>query len=212
MGVHDSTFVDNRTGYEGGAVAVNGNTFGDGACFVDTTFSANVADYAGGAVSSNGWGAMDFGYEGCTFDSNYAAFGGGAVAYQQWGLDTSVTVDTTFTGNSAGDHGGAVDLSGGWGVLDASFYATTFDGNTALLAGAIQAGGVGTERVLLVDSAVVSSTARYGGGIFIDASSTVEARNVDFGSGATDNRPEDIYGTPPRGAGETFTCAGGVCR
>jgi hypothetical protein len=191
---------------------VNGYAGADGACFVDTTFTANESDYAGGAVSSNGWGPMTFGYEGCTFDGNYAAFGGGAITYQNWGSDTSVTVDSTFTGNESGDHGGALDLSGGWGVLDATFYGTTFDGNTAPLAGAIQAGGVGTERVLLVDSAVTGNVARWTGGIYIDTSSTIDARNTDFGSGASDNAPDDINGSPAWGAASTFTCTGGVCR
>lgn len=171
-----------------------------------------MADYAGGAVSSNGWGTMTFGYEGCNFDGNHAEFVGGAVAYQQWGSDISVTVNSTFTGNTSGAHGGAVALSGGWGVLDASFYTTTFVGNTALLAGAIQAGGVGTERVLLVDSVVTSNFANVAGGIFIDGTSTIDARNVDFGAGATDNRPEDVNGSPAWGAAATFTCVAGVCR
>ncbi len=212
MGVYTTTFVDNRTGYEGGAVAVNGSTSGAGACFVDTVFTGNEADYAGGAVSSNGWGAMTFGYETCTFDGNYAAFGGGAIAYQQWGTDTSVTVSTSFTGNVAGDHGGAIDLSGGWGILDAAFHDTIFDANAALLAGAIQAGGVGTERVLLVDSTVTANSASWAGALYIDGTTTVDVRNTDFGSGTSDNVPEDIYGAPPWGAGATFTCVGGVCR
>ncbi len=212
LAVYDATFDGNRTGYEGGAVASNGSTMGDGACFVDTTFTSNVADYAGGAVSSNGWGTMTFGYEGCTFDGNHAAFVGGAVAYQQWGSDISVTVNSTFTGNTSDAHGGAVALSGGWGVIDASFYTSTFVGNTAPLAGAIQAGGVGTERVLLVDSVVNSNFANVAGGIFIDGTSVIDARNVDFGTGATDNRPEDVNGSPAWGAAATFSCAAGVCR
>lgn len=212
VAVYGTTFDGNVTGYEGGAVSFNGYTAGTGACFVDTTFTANHADYAGGAVSSNGWGSMSFGYEGCLFDGNTADFGGGAIAYQQWGTDVSVTVDTLFTGNRSGDHGGAIDLSGGWGVLDASFYQTTFDGNSALLAGAIQAGGVGTEILRIVDGAVTSNRASWAGGVYIDATTTVEVVNVDFGTGVTDNGPDDVIGYTGWGAASSFTCSGASCR
>ena len=212
VAVYGTTFVGNSTGYEGGAVSFNGFTGGAGACFVDTTFTANHADYAGGAVSSNGWGSMSFGYEGCLFDGNTADFGGGAIAYQQWGTDVSVTVDTLFTGNRSGDHGGAIDLSGGWGVLDASFYQTTFDGNSALLAGAIQAGGVGTEILRIVDGAVTANRASWAGGVYIDATTTVEVVNVDFGTGVTDNGPDDVIGYTGWGAASSFTCSGASCR
>lgn len=210
--IYASTFTTNRTGYEGGAISLNGSSGGGGACLVDTTFTGNFADYAGGALSSNGWGAVAFGYEDCTFEANSATYIGGAISYQQWGSDTSVTVSTVFRDNVSGVNGGAVDLTGGWGVLDASFYDTTFDGNRAALGGAIQAGGVGTEIVRLVDSSVLSNTATSSGGaIFIDSSTTVEATNVDFGTAATDNRPDDIPGGAGWSTAATFRCAAGVC-
>lgn len=212
LALYDATFTDNRTGYEGGAIAFNGSFAGPGACIVDTTFTANFADYAGGALSSNGWGSMSYSYERCTFSANTASVIGGAIAYQQWGTDLSVTVSSSFLGNVANIYGGAISLTGGWGLLDASFYDTTFDANRAgAEGGAIHAGGVGTEVVRLTDSAVTANTAGRAGAIAIDVTSTVEVTNVDFGAASTDNAPDDIPGFSGWGAGASFRCATGVC-
>jgi predicted outer membrane repeat protein len=210
IAVYGSTFTQNTTGYEGGGVAMYAGWYGSNACFVESAFTENNADYAGGAVSSNGFGIMTTGYESCMFEGNTAVYVGGAIAYQQWVRDVSSTVDSTFTANSAGQ-GGAISLAGGWGELYAAFYRTKFDSNTASLAGAIQAGGVGTETVLLYDGSVTSNTATWAGGIYIDTTTTIEATNVDFGSGSTDNEIDDVYGYTGWGAGATFSCSGGIC-
>jgi predicted outer membrane repeat protein len=121
-------------------------------------------------------------------------------------------VSSVFRDNVSDNNGGAVDLSGGWGVLDASFFDTLFEGNRAGLGGAIQAGGVGTELVRLTDSSLLANSATTtGGAIFIDTTTTVDVTNVDFGSAASDNRPDDIPGGAGWSSAATFRCAAGVC-
>ncbi len=139
----DSNFVNNYSGYNGGAIATRMAANLDGAknsnkgkLAVSATFQGNEAARYGGAIYNTFY--TDHGSvigEGVTitgtFDTNKALSGGaiyndGAKDANDKGGVMTIT-DTTFTGNSAAEQGGAIYNSG-----DLTLNGTnTFSGNMA---------------------------------------------------------------------------------
>lgn len=110
----DSCFVNNTSGYEGGAITADSTT---DVQISGSWFGVNWADYNGGAILYAGRSpgpGLDITTS--TFDGNNAGYSGGAieVGLGGWGDQTGALNDCTVSGNTA-DSGAAFSLNNrGW--------------------------------------------------------------------------------------------------
>jgi hypothetical protein len=215
VAISSTEFTSNRADYTGGALKYGGWGPALTMSLTDVTFTSNTTDYEGGAITLGDWDYPVVTCVSCTFDSNSTSYEGGAITMNSWGGGTFNAVFSTFTNNSSRS-GGAVDLHA-WGSPDANFEACVFDGNTGESGGALHIDPVGsasTMYVTMTDSTVTNNSATScGGGAFVDsaATATLEVTNSDWGSGGTDNGPDDVCGYSAYGAASTFTCTLGSC-
>lgn len=123
--IEGSTFLGNWSGYDGGALKVDGN--GGFIHVLDCDFEDNHAGYSGGAISNGSWDSHLLSIEDCTFDGNHAGYEAGAVDLSTRSTTDEVVVrNTTFIGNTAPD-ASAINISS-WGGGDFDFFETTIEG------------------------------------------------------------------------------------
>ncbi|MCA9704246.1 MAG: right-handed parallel beta-helix repeat-containing protein [Myxococcales bacterium] len=171
-----------------------------------------------GNTSSDGAGI--YGYVGAqlelvqtTIENNVGGIGGG-VAFNGDGLTGSLTLtECTVQGNDADETGGGLFVAD---VPVVELTATSVVGNTSLDGGGLR---VIASPVTLVDSTVQGNTATGTGGglgLFPGALGVITSIDTDWGTGATDNAPDDVFVTGAGswagyGAGASFTCDGTGC-
>ena len=132
----NTLFINNSAGLLGGAIFVAAT--GIGPVFRNVTFIENSAEIGGGVLASGSGTAV-------TVDINNKQ------------VDNSTTFDgCTFVGNVAFETGGAVDSASG---KDA-FIGTVFEGNSALLGGALRLAG----EASVDDCSFVDNVSQPGGG------------------------------------------------
>jgi hypothetical protein len=205
---------------------------------VDMVLRSNVADYGAGVYGPT---SGDFtATRTDVADNDFRTAGGGMVVFGGVFTELSVTGNAPLTPDT-GTGGGIfvdgrtapaiVDCAGGcdvranealWGggamvTGAAEINSATFAENRADAGGGLWA----YDTTLLVDHcSVVSNTATSSaGGMLVEGETEVTVYFSDFGSGATDNQPNDVSlsswagSYSGWGAGSTFTCSDvvGVC-
>ncbi|MEZ4235943.1 MAG: hypothetical protein R3F59_07220 [Myxococcota bacterium] len=214
--------IDAALTLDGVLVAGNAGAYGGGLyawmCTVDgsATVEDNDADAGGGAY------VIDADLSSVVLSGNRAAnLGGGLFAAG------AVLQDVTIAENEADYGGGFHSLTastltdvvvernqarvGGGGDGEFDLVRTVVLDNVATERG----GGLSTlGTVHLTDGAVLRNTAGlYGGGVLVDQGSLVVV-NSDFGDGADDNQPDDVYAQSAYGGygpAATFTCQPSGC-
>ncbi|MEQ1506400.1 MAG: hypothetical protein ABMB14_29505, partial [Myxococcota bacterium] len=118
-----------------------------------------------------------------------------------------VLTDTVVTGNSADTGGGILS----WIALEVT--GGEISDNVAVTSG----GGLRAvnDPVTLTGVSVLRNTAALGGGIALATDATVGSVSSDWGTGADDNAPEDVWtgevAVSGYGADATFDCAADGC-
>lgn len=199
-----------NTLFTGNAASVGGAVYAVGGAVTDSELTANTADSAGGLMAIFGpTGALDltgtrvhantavgcggglalggaFTVTGGAIADNTAPCGGGVYAPDFGGALVGVAV----TGNVAP---GAYGFGGGvFGDTDATFSLVdcVVDGNTS---GGWGGGVYKVDGGLTVTGgAITANAATTGGGVFLDGFTAFSATQVDLGSGAADNLPDDV--------------------
>lgn len=210
--VSGSTFSGNRAldvgpeiGGYGGAIHSGNGTLSVRGC----TFEDNRAELAGAGIYASLGASTTI--SGSTFSGNVALSGGGAH------LSTSVNqiTDTLFEDNAADYEGGGLHLTRATSIADTVFrdnqsnaggaISLSFDdfrfervewtGNTASYAGgALSVGDYATVEIL--DSTILENRAGTGGGgLDLNQADDTWVYSVgsDWGDGATDNQPGDVF-------------------
>lgn len=209
--IWDTSLRDNEAGYEGGGMTVS-NSGGDTTVrLTRTEVSANSAGYGGGglrvAVSSNA--AMSVVLDTCTFSDNHADYEGGGLNGGGWSDLFLSVVNSTFVGNSS--HSGGAFFLGDWAPIHAEVTDSVIDGNNAAVGGAFSTeDGGGAASLFVTGGAVTSNVADNGGGVDLDEDCDLTVTSSDWGSGATENQPDDVLGYS-FGADATFSCADQLC-
>jgi len=160
----------------------------------DATIVSNEASIYGGGVHFEGNG----GWYGGTFSANSAEHGGGAFVDGLTAMEQAF-----FEGNTATGNGGGLLANAMFGLTDGSVSNNTAaDG-----AGVFVAAGTST---LLSTSEVTGNTASgSGGGARVEGE--LESVACDWGTGANDNAPQDVYaagGDHNWDGVESFECTG----
>lgn len=119
------TFLNNESGADGGAVAIDGCPFSFGAVIRSCTFDENIAAGSGGALLLDGCGPD---IDSCLFSGNTAGVDGGAIFLTSLTSVTQRLDQCVFVGNEATGTGGAMHTDG---TLGSFFFSCTFYGNTA---------------------------------------------------------------------------------
>jgi predicted outer membrane repeat protein len=248
--VTDSTFDLNNSDNSGGAAYLWDCT----ASFDTVVFEDNYAEWGGALFVTEG--SLEL--EQCTIEDNYAAVDGGGI-YAGDEVSITASTDTLLTTNEAGEWGGGVMMNTGvaWsgGELydndadyGAGFFAYT-DGSadneiSGLWCEANRAGtsggcGYAYGDLSIAASDIVDNGGYWGGGLFLELSSTYLVNSVmeenvvnyngggvyiyddselwsvssDWGTGSTDNDPDDIYvdggsnAYNGYGSSESFSCS-----
>ncbi len=212
--IRTTDFLENMAGYSGGGVVYDGSGPASTLDLEDVSFVGNRAGYEGGALAIGSWDYPFVTAVECLFEDNVADYEGGGVSMGSWGGGTFYGVRSEFRGNAA-PSGGAINLHA-WGTPAALLADCTLDGNTAGGHGAaisLNPVGSGTAEITLIDSFVTTNTAGSSDGaaqVDPSAAATLTSTNTDWGTGATENLPDDI-GAYTFGAAETFVCNAGVC-
>ena len=191
--VVNSTFIDNTSTSDGGAIWASGevnvvssefsqNFAGDagGAIFAlglvsitNSTLSQNSAENEGGAVLS----AADVTLSNSVFSSNSVNSSGGAI----WSYGSVLITNSSLSENSADDDGGAVYASGGAIVSNSAFSMNSVDRG----GGAIYSDSGDTE---ISGSTFTENSARDGGAIYAWSDPSLEISNSSFfGNSAVDD-------------------------
>ncbi|MEZ4252285.1 MAG: right-handed parallel beta-helix repeat-containing protein [Polyangiales bacterium] len=149
------------------------------------------------------------------FTDNRATGNGGAVAAGMNinSLASLIVSGSTFTNNTAGSMGGAI-----WTANPLQVSGSTFTGNTAVSGG----GAILTraqQHHILGTSTFHSNDGGVGAAVVFrfDGTHQLQVTSCDFGTGATDNTPNDVQRLLPSetldpavtrnaGAGASFTC------
>ncbi len=193
--VERSMFLNNESGYSGGAIIATGRESGL-TTLIDVSFVGNTSGYEGGAITIDGWEVQTLQLERARFLDNEADYGGGAIASSGWASNILSIVDATFSGNSAGYEGGAASI-GGWSDQTAYMERVHFTDNDASYGGgALAIGSWAHDQVQLVDVMLQDNSAGNGGGA-IQAQSwdetTLELQNVlAIGNSAPEGGAIDI--------------------
>jgi len=165
----------------------------------DAVLEGNEASFGGGGAfqSSDGYRLT-----GTTVRDNVATEGGGGLFLDSEGELDGLTIET----NDA-EYGGGVAA----GETTSSATDLEITGNTADRGAGIYV--YGGSALTVVTSAITSNVATTGGGgavVASDADNTLISDDCDWGEGATDNDPDDIYlswdSQYDWGAGASFTC------
>ena len=183
-------------------LVLDGNTAGDygggaylrstNATIQDATISDNVAYYAGGLMAHTG----DVEVVDSEITDNEAYYYGGGL-YVTYG--DMLVEETRIHGNAA--------TYGTWTASPAGGGLFLNNGAT------VECVGSGSTT-----AGVYDNEADYGAGAFLyDASSTLDSDTCDWGSGSSDNDPDDValyssyYAYASFGSDESFTCTGYSC-
>jgi len=219
MGTYERTTFSDNAATRGGGMVVDG---GDVVFDIDTVFSGNEASEAGGAIAVLGAHQVTDG----ELDSNTTEGNGGGA----WLADGASVLISNVHDNTADGSGGGLACEGAC-TIESAFIVDNIasrGGGIAFLGpGASSVSGVevsGNEASdsgggLLLDdpdadvtvkTGVVSgNSATSGGGASVGAG-TLSSDAVDWGTGSTDNDPDDVFfdGTSYDGFGSpaTFTC------
>ncbi len=209
-----STGFDNS--YGGGLyVLANGNdvTWSGGLFTANVNDSENFA--AGGGVtldasSAVGAGGGSIEASDIVADSNVTIEPGGFnTGGGIWMAGAPITLSDTVTTNNISNYGGGTSINTTAGGL-ITLERVEFRWNTGGFAGATD---VYDANASLVDCVVEENIGGVGfGAIMVDLDGTLDVTSSDFGEGATDNSPFDVYvnNVPKRsydfGADATFSC------
>ncbi|MBN1335417.1 MAG: hypothetical protein JXB39_05605 [Deltaproteobacteria bacterium] len=172
----------------------------------DTTFegqeggsSPSVLDVLGGYLEGE--------IRDCTFEGN-ASVKGGTIRILETSLDSLTFADSTFRGNTV-ENWGSTALwinAPGFVVLD----NVVVDGNTGAQGGAFWLMDENL-TVTMNGGSVTSNTGTDTGGLRVDAG-TFESVAVDWGTGETDNMPNDVLGCEENfGAAASFVATADGC-
>lgn len=137
---------------------------------------------------------------------------GGAV-YLPGGDTRAAFDDGAFRSNSAvGGWGGAIAVDADQPV-GITLGACAFDGNRAdLEGGAIAATSAESATITVTGGSFTSNSAGgTGGGVALSEGTILTSTGVDWGSGGTDNSPDDVTGYTFE-ADATFVCVEFVCK
>ena len=233
-------FLYNGSSLTGGMISSNSAHFGGGAysyggdnLLVDTLIDGNTATDSGGGVRviSSGGSTATLDVSGTSITGNTAPYGGGIFLESSTatlGSGASVSL------NEADHHGGGVFLYNG-----GSLTGGTISENTAPSGGGVSAQGgdvllteviidsntasslggglyVSSAEIELQSCGVESDIASTGGGGAFVASGELTSTASDWGSGPTDNQPDDVIIISSTGSSttysdfassETFTCS-----
>ena len=193
------TFEDNYATEDGGGIYVGVDAVVTATA--DTLLTGNTATNSGGGLRLD-TGAIWTGGE--AYD-NEADFGGGFFSYTD-GSAANAIDDLLCEFNSA-------DTSGGCGYV---YGELTITGSQILDNGAYWGGGLFLEdsTTYVVNSTVEENIVNYnGGGVYIIDGSALWSVSSDWGTGTTDNDPDDVYvdggsnAYNGYGTGETFSCS-----
>lgn len=203
------TVIRDNTAGAGGGVYFTGSVVAD----ADTVITGNVAGEGGGVY---GYGSPT--WSGGRIEHNDATVAGGGVVLD---ADEGELRHVAIVGNHSGDEAGGIFLYNGATLRDCSVSDNTADGNGGGLFvynvdGGYAAAGDG---VTLRNSVVTGNLAAdHGGGAYVKTH--LNSIDTDWGEGAVDNGPEDVYfvfgGEDPvayTGAAADFKCvrSEGVC-
>lgn len=153
----------------------------------DSIIQGNSAEVGGGLYLED----CEASLSGVSFIDNVGDYGG-AIAIL---AGSATVVSTEITENLATYSGGGayVDGSASSGVSlvfnDSLFEANSaaYGGGVAIFEAAMSCSSTGG------DHGFYSNEATYGGGAFVDTPSSFRSTSCDWGTGRTDNRPEDVY-------------------
>ncbi len=178
--------------YSSGPLTVNGSTF-------ERNASAGLGASGGGLYASNVLTVSD-----STFATNVSEGYGGGLAGTT--AVSAMTVErSTFTDNVA-PYGAAIASST---VRSFQLVDSVVTGNSGTSGGGLYLSDGTTVQVS--GSTIARNTAVEGGGAYLDRAA-LESATTDWGSGADENLPHDIFATGPSagysGTSDTFTCTG----
>jgi predicted outer membrane repeat protein len=171
--------------------------FGSATALPDVTFkhitfangNINTGLIAGGAIQNFGKLTLDT----VTFTKNQALGSGGAIFQEPCAgcLDTSLTITHSLFQNNSGGSGAAISMEGGF----ASVADSTFSGNTAPSAGAIEIFSNAAFKVIMtIDrSTFTGNASTFGGG-------AIAVENLNSGSSVTITN-DTFTGNTATGAG-----------
>jgi hypothetical protein len=190
-----NVFTSNSAGDWGGGVYCQG--FGT-TTLLGNTFTGNNSGYAGGGAACAPYTDGTVTLSGNVFSGNSASLYGGGVYCSVGGSGTisgTVTLSgNTFTGNYAESGGGSYCIG-----VTVTLSANRFNQNSAAVGGGIFASG---QTITLLDDLVVkntvSGTSSQGGGIYVDANSTVSMIN------------NTVFGNTSAGSGGGVAYVGGL--
>lgn len=163
------------------------------------TFSDNQAT-VGGAMSVGSWAFETVTATNCLFERNEASRSGGAISFENWSGGTFTARATEFRENVS-VNGGTVYLAS-YGAEALDFQECTFDSNVAVAGAALYIDALGPTSIvtaLLTNSTLTSnigSGTTCGAAYLWKGSSTaviaLTSVTSDWGSGSTDNLPDDV--------------------
>ena len=169
----------------GGGVYCGANSSLD---LVDDVIEDSQADVGGGLYVET----CQVDLRGTEIQSNTADYGG-AIGV----IDAEITLhDTSLHDNSATWSGGAMYIDGSSGVTTlTTLISSLLHDNDAVYGGgvAVFSAGLSCTGSSSTTDGMLSNFASYGGAAFIDQVLTFRSTVCDWGTGSTDNNPEDIY-------------------
>lgn len=188
---------------QGGGLSIFGT---DPVTVTDCTITGNQSTDGAGVYTFSG---AQLSLTGSTLSNNLGEIGGGLM-FQ----GSSLTIDAcTVADNIAGEVGGGMVI---FGLPSVQIDATTIIDNQSL-----DGGGLAVEAATftLQDCTIERNTASASGGgllMFFGNPGTVSSANSDWGSGADDNLPHDVFiggagSFSGYGAAATFSCDSGGC-
>ncbi len=210
--ISGSTFSRNSVGEIGGAVEIGSGTLD--LVVDDSEFFENAqsfTDGGGGALHINSGAGTSIEITDSTFDTNSAEDDGGA-AYVLLAGGTISLVDTVINDNLA-DHAGGLYIYS-TGELTLTLERTDITANQAISwQGGVDLTILQESSIEIVEGSIASNQAQEGGGLWLTdwaGSFILTSDRVDWGTGATDNVPNDLTGcgipTEELSASESFTC------
>ncbi|HJN72290.1 MAG TPA: MopE-related protein [Myxococcota bacterium] len=189
---------DNDATYGGGVFLYGATLDGD-----DATIRDNDADDGGGVFMTDSNNSLS----NATVSGNTADYGAGLLSENYSGQ----FVDTVDFSSNVGSYGGAVYVYGGSMEIENS----TLDANTASYGGGILLILDGT---LTVDACTLTNNGATGGGDgggLLIYKGDLWSYSTDWGSGTSDNTPEDIYSwvtdSASSGTSTAFSCDESGC-
>ena len=165
---HNSTFMNNTSGFSGGAIALFQGTYVDS----QNVFSNNEASNLGGTIFA--YDSSRILTDNSYYSNNTAGHNGGVMSAY---FSSTITVDNNFfTSNAAGNGGGVV-----FAFNDSSITVdnSSFENNEAGTDGGVMYAQLNSN--ITVNSSFDNNTAdRFGGVMFADSNSNITVDNSSF--------------------------------